>query len=116
METSTTPSPGPAGVSLRRRSLFRWLSVAMGVVASALSAIPVVGYVLKSGKRPIDWVDLGQVGDFALNETRMVTFDNPIRQPWDGMTAHTGVYVRYEGKDDQQQDRFLVLAVNCAHL
>ena len=32
------------------------------------------------------------------------------------MTAHTGVYVRYEGKDEQQTDQFLVLAVNCAHL
>ena len=32
------------------------------------------------------------------------------------MTAHTGVYVRYEGKNDQQADQFLVLSVNCAHL
>ena len=45
-----------------------------------------------------------------------MTFDNPLRQPWDGMTAHTGVYVRNEGQDDRQQDQFLVLAVNCAHL
>jgi len=116
MEPSTTPSPGPAVATLRRRGFFRWLTVAMGALASAFFTIPVLGYLLKTRKRPIDWVDLGQVGDFALNETRMVTFDNPIRQPWDGITAHTGVYVRYEGKDDQQKDRFLVVAVNCAHL
>ena len=50
-----------------------------------------------------------------------MTFDNPIRQPWDGMVAHTGVYVRYEGRDEREADEtkahtFLVLAVNCAHL
>jgi Rieske Fe-S protein len=51
----------------------------------------------------------------------MVTFDNPIRQPWDGMVANTGVYVRYEGRDESQTDeqkshKFLVLCINCAHL
>jgi menaquinol-cytochrome c reductase iron-sulfur subunit len=35
--------------------------------------------------------------------------------------AHTGVYVRYEGRDEHETDEtkahtFLVLAVNCAHL
>ena len=47
-----------------------------------------------------------------------MTFDNPIRQPWDGMAAHTGVYVRYEGegRGRRAKDQFLVLAVNCAHL
>jgi Rieske Fe-S protein len=50
-----------------------------------------------------------------------VTFDNPIRQPWDGVVAHTGVYVRYQGRDDGAADaaaahQFLVLAANCAHL
>jgi menaquinol-cytochrome c reductase iron-sulfur subunit len=112
-ESSTSPAidtnPG-------RRSFFRWLTVAVSVIAAAFLAIPVVGYILKSKGRPIDWVDLGNVDDFALDATRMVTFDNPIRQPWDGMAAHTGVYVRNEGKDDQGKVRFLVLAVNCAHL
>lgn len=116
MEPLTTQSPGPADTTLRRRGFFRWLTAAMGALASAFFAIPVVGYLLKMRKTPIDWVDLGVASDFALNETRMVTFDNPIRQPWDGMAAHTGVYVRYVGKDDQKQEQFLVLAVNCAHL
>jgi Rieske Fe-S protein len=116
MEPSTSESPAAAAPAPRRRDFFRWLTAGTGLLASVFSAIPVVGFLLKTRKTPIDWVPLGPVGDFALNETRLVTFDNPIRQPWDGMTAHTGVYVRYQGKDEQQQDRFLVLAVNCAHL
>jgi len=116
MEPPNRESPAPEEPTPRRRDFFRWLTVATGALASAFFAIPVVGFLLKARKRPIDWVALGPVADFTLNETRLVTFDNPMRQPWDGMTAHTGVYVRYQGKDDRRQDQFLVLAVNCAHL
>ncbi len=116
MKRSPPESAGPDEATPARRGFFRWLSVGMGAIASAFVGLPVVGYLLKPKERPAEWVVLGRVEDFAVNETRMLTFDNPIRQPWDGMTAHTGVYVRYEGKDDQQKDRFLVLAVNCAHL
>ncbi len=116
MEPSTHESSDPGRGTRGRRAFFRWLTAATGALASAFFGIPVVGYLLKMKKPPVDWVVLGAVGDFGLNETRMVTFDNPIRQPWDGMTAHTGVYVRYEGKDEAQRDQFLVLAVNCAHL
>src|SRR5262249_57806292 len=52
---------------------------------------------------------------------------NPIRQPWDGMVAKTGVFVRYEGRQEQASEvggqksetlghNFLILAENCAHL
>jgi hypothetical protein len=37
------------------------------------------------------------VGKFPPNQTRLATFDNPLGQPWDGMTAHTGAYVRRTG-------------------
>jgi menaquinol-cytochrome c reductase iron-sulfur subunit len=46
----------------------------------------------------------------------MLMFDNPIRQPWDGMVAHTGCFVRNLGKDEKNEDQFQVFAVNCAHL
>jgi menaquinol-cytochrome c reductase iron-sulfur subunit len=88
----------------------------MGAIAALLVSIPYVGYLLGVRKKSIDWVNLGPVESFAPNETRLVTFDNPIRQPWDGVVAHTGVYVRNNGKDAAPADRFLVLAVNCAHL
>lgn len=110
------PSATESAEATPRRGFFRWLTYITGAVASAFVGIPLVGYLLKPKNRPIDWVPLGRVSDFDVDETRLVTFDNPLRQPWDGMTAHTGVYVRYEGQDDQKKDRFLVLAVNCAHL
>jgi Rieske Fe-S protein len=97
--------------------------VTYGVSACAAGAlgVPVVGYLFGARKAPIEWQDLGPVKDFPLNQTRKITFTNKISQPWDGMVAHTGVYVRYEGKtiEDMEHTRghkFLILAVNCAHL
>src|SRR4029078_3204980 len=66
--------------------------------------------------REIHWVALGEVDRFPVNQTRLQNFDNPLRQPWDGMTSLTGVYVRNLGADERGEAPFLVFAVNCAHL
>ena len=69
-------------------------------------SIPFVGYVIGMRKRSIQWVTLGSVTDFSPGETRLVTFDNPIRQPWDGLAAHIGVYVRLESDKKQRRSDF----------
>jgi Rieske Fe-S protein len=104
-----------------RRNFFRRLTYGLGAVAAAALGIPFVAYLFGVRKTPMDWVALGPISDFAQGRTRLMTFDNPIRQPWDGLVAHTGVFVRYEGRDEREADetkchRFLVFAVNCAHL
>src|SRR3954465_427142 len=116
MEPSSGPTPDPADAFPVRRGFFRWVTYGLGAVAGAVVSFPFVGYLLGSRKRPAGWVSLGKAEGFAPGETRLVTFENPIRQPWDGLTAHIGVYVRNEGKDGADKDRFLVLAVNCAPL
>lgn len=104
-----------------RRTFLGWVTYGLGVIAAAAVGIPFLGYVFGARKAPIRWLPLGAVADFPKDTTRLVTFDNPLRQPWDGIVAHTGVFVRYEGRDEQEPDdakshKFLVLAVNCAHL
>jgi Rieske Fe-S protein len=99
-----------------RRSFFQWLTLAMGALAAAVLGIPLVGYFFGVRKRESVWVTLDEVGRFPINETRLKTFDNPLGQPWDGMTAVTGVYVRHLGTDEEGKPSFLVFAVNCAHL
>src|SRR5436190_16220368 len=99
----------------QRRTFLQWLSYGLLTAAGALVAVPILGFLLGRRKREVPWVPLGMVADFPASETRLKTFDNPIREPWDGMTAKIGVFVRYEGKDTGGQDQFLVLAVNCAH-
>jgi Rieske Fe-S protein len=109
-QITNTSSPPP------RRTFFRWLTGLFGTVAAGVLGVPLVGYFLGQRKPRIDWVTLGAIGEFPLGETRTITFDNPLRQPWDGITGHTGVFVRYEGQDETATDQFLVFAVNCAHL
>jgi Rieske Fe-S protein len=99
-----------------RRSFLQWLTYALGAGAAAVLGVPLVGYFFGTEKGKIVWFPLGPVGSFPLNETRVVNFDNPLRTPWDGITALTGVFVRYEGRDENQRDKFRVLSVNCAHL
>jgi Rieske Fe-S protein len=114
-------SPPPTEPLPARRTFFGWLTYGLGAIAAAVVGIPFIGYLFGARRALVEWVLLGPVADFPRDETRLVTFDNPIRQPWSGMVAHTGVYVRYEGRDEKEsdaakRDKFLVLAVNCAHL
>ena len=104
----------PQHVSTDKRSaaqaaalFLRWLSAILGTIAAVVLSVPVVGYFFGLRKRSVFWVDLGAVTGFPLNETRRVNFDNPLRQPWDGVTALTGVYVRYEGKNKEAQINFV---------
>ena len=100
-----------------RRLFLRTVTGALGAVAGALVAVPLLGYVIGKRRQRVYWVTMGAVDEFPPNETRKIDFDNPLRQPWDGMTAYTGVYVRNVGGDGAKPgEQFLVLAVNCAHL
>ena len=110
------PTYSPLMTRLGRRTLFQWLTYALSAVAAAALGVPLVGYFFGVRKRQVEWVTVGDADQFAVNETRLKTFDNPLRQPWDGMTALTGVYVRNLGPDRQGKDQFLIFAVNCAHL
>jgi len=123
MELVSNPSPsGPSSNgSVGRRSFLSWLTYGLGAVAAAAVGVPFLDYLFGARKAPVKWLSLGPIKGFPQGQTRVVTFDNPIKQKWDGMAAHTGVFVRYEGRDEKQADEtkahtFLVLAVNCAHL
>ena len=114
MSHSLDPHGPPEQVGLpARRTFMRWLVGLIGAAAAVFLTIPLVRYLVGPLRSPPAdrWVDLGPVDRFPVNQTRKATFDNPIRQPWDGMTADTAVYVRRLGGND-----FLVFAVNCAHL
>lgn len=112
VESPSGPASPPS-----RRSFFRWLTAGFGALAGLLLALPLAGYLLGAlRKKSLHWVSLGAVTSFTLNETRLATFDNPLRQPWDGMTASTGVYVRRLDADRDGAERFLVFAINCTHL
>jgi menaquinol-cytochrome c reductase iron-sulfur subunit len=120
MADPSTAAPVPAE-NLQRRAFFQrlllWITGVMGLLATAALAIPFVGYLLGAVRKdPVRWVNLGPIAKFPKDQTRLETFYSPLGQAWDGMTAHTGVYVRYLGKDSDSKDKFLIFAINCAHL
>ncbi len=97
--------------------LFLGITVAVGLLAAAMFVAPVLLFLMgPMRKKSAPWVNLGPVGKFPKGETRLATFDNPLGQSWDGVTARTGVYVRNLGKGGDGKDNFLVFSVNCAHL
>jgi Rieske Fe-S protein len=105
-------SSGETRVWTRRGVFLRWLSYLFGAVAAAAVAVPFLGYVFGALRRTKEiWYALGPVEKFPVNETRFETFVNPLHQPWDGMTAKIGAYVRNLG-----DGRFLIFAMNCTHL
>ena len=95
---------------------FLFVTAMLGTLAGLLVAVPFVAYVVRIRKQKIHWVSLGTVAEFPVGETRRIEFDNPLRLPWDGMVGNTAVHARYEGKGEDGEERFLVLAINCAHL
>jgi len=114
---SQAPNQNAPPVLPQRRSFLKWLTYGSGALAAAVLGIPFVGYLFGAlRKHEVEWVKLGPLSQFPPNETRLETFVNNLGQPWDGMAAHMGVYVRNLGKDSAQRDQFLVFAMNCAHL
>jgi Rieske Fe-S protein len=117
MSHSASQTRSPAQTIPGRRTFLQWLTYATGAVAALVLAVPFAGYLFGAlRKHQVQWVRLGPTSKFPLNGTRLETFLNPLGEPWDGMAARMGVYVRNLGEDDKQQDRFLVFAMNCAHL
>ena len=100
------------GVS--RRTFLMNVGIAINALVALALATPVVAYVLGPvirRKDYLDWVSLGDVGDFKPGETTLVTFRNPFRDPWDGDTANVPAYVRCS-----EPGKYTVFAINCAHL
>lgn len=120
MSANATNSKG-AMPDVNRRGFFQrfglWITGFVGCLAAIALIVPIVRYFFGPLRRQMaPWVNLGPVDQLPLNETRMLTFDNPLRQEWDGITASTGVYVRNLGLSSAGKHQFLIFAVNCAHL
>ncbi len=109
-------------VQAQPRRTFLMLLTAFGsVIAMVFVAIPGVSYLAAAVQRRKEqpWISLGPVSKFPKGDTQLKVIkaaDNPLAQPWDGVTAQTGVYVRYLGRDDNFKDQFHVFAINCTHL
>jgi menaquinol-cytochrome c reductase iron-sulfur subunit len=97
-----------------RRNWLFLVGTALNVVAGALVAVPLIGFVFSSliqKKDPSSWIALGPLEKFPEKETRIAIYRNPFTRPWDGKTADIPCWVRHIGAD-----QFQVFAINCTHL
>jgi Rieske Fe-S protein len=97
-----------------RRTFLMNVGIALNAAVAAVIATPVVAYLLGPvllRKEYRNWVALGNVNDFPVGETKLISFLNPYTEPMDGATAKIPAYVRRSA-----QDEFTVFAINCAHL
>src|SRR5262245_14281021 len=100
-----------------RRSFLKFLTMAVGALATILFAVPFLGYIFSALRhRREEWIPVGEAKGFLEKQTKLVTFVNTLKQPWDGMAANTGAYVRRLGKSATNPEDFVVFAVNCTHL
>ncbi len=109
MDRAEDKAPSRRGVLIR-------LGVALNAVAGLLLVVPIARYLASPARKQAlrsdhAWVTLGPVTKFPEGQTRLATFTNPFRRPWDGETADIPCWVRRIGGD-----KFQVFAINCAHL
>ena len=103
----------PSGPEPSRRGFLFWLGAALNSIAVVLIAVPVIGYIIspwRSGGWQ-KWTDLDNVKKYPKGQTRLATYVNPFRTPWDGYTADTACWVKRD-----QTGAFTVFAINCTHL
>lgn len=111
-EEHKAPQDDPKEVS--RRWLLLKIGALFNVVVGVAVATPVVRYLLGPIRRKNfynSWISLGSLEQFPAGETRLATYENPYRQPWDGVTDKTACWVRHISDSN-----FQVFAINCAHL
>ena len=105
---------GKAKAHTRRVFLFK-LAVGLNALVGAVLAVPLVGYLLgpalKKSSSVGSWVNLGEVSDFPVGETRLAEFRSPVATFDDGQTAKVPCWVRRISAQE-----FQVFAINCAHL
>jgi Rieske Fe-S protein len=97
-----------------RRTLLMKLGLLLNGVVAVAIATPIVVYLLSPVKRKgayKSWVALGPIETFPEGQTRLINFESPSTNPWDGMTSKAACWVRRT-----QGEVFQVFAINCAHL
>ncbi len=112
-DNSNLEQSGHAASQHSRRAFLFKVSVALNAAVGAVLAVPLVGYLLGPATRREagKWVNLGNLSEFPLGETRFAQFLSPLARLGDGDTAKTACWVR---RVEERQVQ--VFAINCAHL
>ncbi len=100
-------------MSPSRREFLTAAAVALGGAGAVIVAIPWVGFLVKPFLKqpPNIWRAVGPVANFPLGAVTLVSYEDTSPQPWAGLTAQSGAYIRRVS--DQQ---FVAFSIHCTHL
>src|SRR5262245_8735973 len=79
--------PDCGGAAVSRRDVLLKEVAGLTAVGAAATAVPVLGFVassFKTAEAEREWVTLGPLEQFPVDETRLVVYQNPATRPWDG--------------------------------
>ena len=96
-----------------RRGFLTKITFAIGGFVATVLAFPLVTAMLDPVIRKLGttWRNVGDLSDFEVGETKMVTFENASPYKWSGKTAYSAAYIRRE-----ENNKLTAFSVNCAHL
>jgi len=101
-------------ISESRRTFFKWIAAAGGLVTVALAGFPAVRAFFSPvfrRRRPENWIRMGDVGGFAWDEPVKVDFVDEVRDAWVEARRPRNVWVY-----TADGERFTVYSGRCTHL
>jgi len=85
----------------------------LGALPAAIVAVPVVSALLGPllQRQTQKWRTVGQLSEFPVGTTKLVSFINADPLPWAGTTAKSAAWLRRESENE-----FMAFSANCTHL
>ena len=89
------------------------ITVAIGGFIGTILAFPLITAMLDpvTRKKGTIWRVVGNLSDFEVGKTKMVSFENASPYQWGTKISYSAAYVRRE-----QNNKLTAFSVNCAHL
>lgn len=99
--------------NINRRKFLVRISILAGAVPAALVAIPFFGALLGPllQRQKQAWRKVGDIGDIAVGETKLIQYVNADPLPWAGVTAKSAAWLRRES-----EEKFVAFSAHCTHL
>ena len=99
--------------TVNRRGFLTKITVAIGGFIGTVLAFPLITAMLDPviRKKGTTWRAIGNLSDFEVGKTKMVSFENASPYKWGTKISYSAAYIRRE-----QNNKLTAFSVNCAHL
>ncbi len=96
-----------------RRSFLAKLSILLSSLIGAAMVLPGIGFILAPVlRKPAQkWRSVGNIDQFKIGSTVLVSYEDPSPKPWAGVTAKEGAWLRRVSENE-----FIAFSINCRHL